>query len=222
MRQKLMVAALVLITAAYCWGLGWIAWGFSRAGGTIGWGLALGVGILLALTVWVTWREVLFGLAAGRLVHEYRPEPGDQEQIEAEPSAAEEQQRPRSPSLRIRPSSRRLAPPSSRRAARTGRPGSAWRWPTTPCVTGAAPVPRPAARSRCDGRAPTRGRPPRRPSPPRPARRRDGPAHAPAAQPQPSARRPAATAAAPITTTRKGARSTSSTAATARAPFLVV
>src|SRR5690625_5419403 len=87
MRQKLMVAALVLITAAYCWGLGWIAWGFSRAGGTIGWGLALGVGILLALTVWVTWREVLFGLAAGRLAHEYRPEPGDQEQIEAEPSA---------------------------------------------------------------------------------------------------------------------------------------
>ena len=97
MRQKLMVAALVLITAAYCWGLGWIAWGFSRAGGTIGWGLALGVGNLLALTVWVTWREVLFGLAAGRLVHEYRPEPGDQEQIEAEPSAAEEQQRAKEP-----------------------------------------------------------------------------------------------------------------------------
>ena len=97
MRQKLMVAALVLITAAYCWGLGWIAWGFSRAGGTIGWGLALGVGILLALTVWVTWREVLFGLAAGRLAHEYRPEPGDQEQIEAELSAAEEQQRAKEP-----------------------------------------------------------------------------------------------------------------------------
>lgn len=74
MRQKLLVAILVLITAAYCWGLGWIAWGFSRAGGTVGWGLALGVAILLALTVWVTWREVLFGMAAGRLAREYRPE----------------------------------------------------------------------------------------------------------------------------------------------------
>lgn len=74
MRQKLLVALLVLITAAYCWGLGWIAWGFFRAGGAIGWGLALGVGILLALTVWVTWREVLFGVAADRLAREYRPE----------------------------------------------------------------------------------------------------------------------------------------------------
>src|SRR5690625_3761807 len=92
MRQKLLVAALVLITAAYCWGLGWIAWGFSRAGGAIGWGLALGVAILLALTVWVTWREVLFGMAAGRLAREYRLAPGEEEQLGAEPTAGEEEQ----------------------------------------------------------------------------------------------------------------------------------
>lgn len=73
MRQRLFVALLVLITAAYCWGLGWIAWGFSRAGGAIGWGLALGVVILLALTVWVTWRELLFGMASGRLARAYEP-----------------------------------------------------------------------------------------------------------------------------------------------------
>src|SRR5690625_2825537 len=97
MRQKLLVAALVLITAAYCWGLGWIAWGFSRAGGAIGWGLALGVAILLALTVWVTWREVLFGMAAGRLAREYRPAPGEEEQLGAEPTAGEEQQRGAAP-----------------------------------------------------------------------------------------------------------------------------
>lgn len=73
MRQKLFVAALLLITALYAWGLGWIAVGFSRAGGVIGWGLALGVGILLVLTVWVTWREVLFGMRAGRLSRQYAP-----------------------------------------------------------------------------------------------------------------------------------------------------
>ena len=71
MRQKLMVAALVLITAAYAWGLGWIAWGFWRAGGGIGIGLALAVLVLLVLTVWVTWREVLFGLEAGGLARRY-------------------------------------------------------------------------------------------------------------------------------------------------------
>lgn len=73
MRQKLFVLALVLITAAYCWGLGWIAWGFSRAGGAVGWGLAAALAVLLALTVWVTWREVLFGLGAGALAREYTP-----------------------------------------------------------------------------------------------------------------------------------------------------
>ncbi|WP_422116986.1 hypothetical protein [Brachybacterium sp. UNK5269] len=73
MGQKLFVTALVLITAAYCWGLGWIAWGFLRAGGVVGYGLALGIVVLLALTVWVTWREVLFGLAAGRLAARYSP-----------------------------------------------------------------------------------------------------------------------------------------------------
>lgn len=71
-----MVAVLVAITAAYCWGLGWMAYGFARAGGVVGWGLALGVTILLALTVWVTWREVLFGMAAGRLAKRFRAEHG--------------------------------------------------------------------------------------------------------------------------------------------------
>ena len=73
MRQKLLVGLLVLITAAYSWGLGWIAWGFVRAGGVLGYGLALGIVILLALTVWVTWREVLFGLSAGGLAARYAP-----------------------------------------------------------------------------------------------------------------------------------------------------
>jgi len=73
MKDKLFVAALVLITAAYAWGLGWIAWGFLRAGGVLGVGLALGIVILLVLTIWVTWREVLFGLGAGRLARRYEP-----------------------------------------------------------------------------------------------------------------------------------------------------
>lgn len=73
MRQKIFVVALVLITAAYCWGLGWIAWGFVRAGSALGYGLALGVVILLGLTVWVIWREVLFGVAAGDLARRYAP-----------------------------------------------------------------------------------------------------------------------------------------------------
>ena len=73
MKDRILVALLTLITAAYAWGLGWIAWGFVRAGGVLGYGLALGVVILLALTVWVTWREVLFGLAAGRLAARYTP-----------------------------------------------------------------------------------------------------------------------------------------------------
>ena len=73
MREKIFVAALVLITAAYAWGLGWIAWGFVRAGSALGYGLALAIVILLALTIWVTWREVLFGLASGRLARRYEP-----------------------------------------------------------------------------------------------------------------------------------------------------
>lgn len=73
MKDKLFVAALVLITAAYAWGLGWIAWGFVRAGTALGYGMALGVAILLLLTVWVTWREMLFGLASGRLASQYEP-----------------------------------------------------------------------------------------------------------------------------------------------------
>lgn len=74
MRQKLFVALLVLISAAYCWGLGWIAWGFVRAGTPLGVGLAVAVVVLLALTIWVTWREVLFGLASGRLAARYADE----------------------------------------------------------------------------------------------------------------------------------------------------
>ena len=73
MGPRIFVTVLVLITAAYCWGLGWIAWGFVRAGGLVGYGLAVGVVILLALTVWVTWREVLFGLASGHLAAQYSP-----------------------------------------------------------------------------------------------------------------------------------------------------
>lgn len=73
MRQRILVGVLLLITAAYAWGLGWIAWGFSRAGGAVGWGLAIAVAVLLVLTVWVTWREVLFGLEAGRLARLYTP-----------------------------------------------------------------------------------------------------------------------------------------------------
>ena len=73
MRDKLFVGLLLLVTAAYVWGLGWIAWGFTRVGGVLGYGLAVGILVLLVLTVWVTWREVLFGLAAGRLAARYSP-----------------------------------------------------------------------------------------------------------------------------------------------------
>ncbi|MCS6712359.1 hypothetical protein JSY14_10115 [Brachybacterium sp. EF45031] len=68
MRGTLLVAGLVLVTAAYCWGLGWIAWGFWRAGGVVGGGLALATLLFLLLSVWVTWREVRFGLASAHLV----------------------------------------------------------------------------------------------------------------------------------------------------------
>ncbi|MFC0675529.1 hypothetical protein [Brachybacterium hainanense] len=71
MRQKLLVGALVAVSAAYAWGLLWLAWGFWRAGGPIGWGLALATAILLLLTIWVTWRELLFGLASARLDRAY-------------------------------------------------------------------------------------------------------------------------------------------------------
>ena len=57
MRQKLFVAALLLITALYAWGLGWIAVGFSRAGGVIGWGLLLWMPALTAGIVWLTRRS---------------------------------------------------------------------------------------------------------------------------------------------------------------------
>lgn len=88
MRQKLFVLTLLLITAAYCWGLGWIAWGFSRAGGVVGWGLAAALVVLLALTAWVTWREVLFGLAAGGLARRYAPPAGPLEDPAEEFEAA--------------------------------------------------------------------------------------------------------------------------------------
>lgn len=69
-RQRVVVVVLVAITAAFCWGLGWIAWGFVRSGGVVGWGLALATLILLGLTVWVTWREVLFGMASAELARQ--------------------------------------------------------------------------------------------------------------------------------------------------------
>lgn len=71
MKAKLGVAFLVLVTAAYCWGLLWIGRGFLQAGGVIGWGLGIGVLLLLILTVWAIWREILFGLHSSRLAHEY-------------------------------------------------------------------------------------------------------------------------------------------------------
>lgn len=71
MRPRLLVGILLVLTALFCWGLGWIAWGFVRAGGPVGWGLALAVVILLVLSVWVTWREVLFGISASRLGRAY-------------------------------------------------------------------------------------------------------------------------------------------------------
>lgn len=88
MRRILSVAVLLVLTAIYCWGLGWIAWGFTRAGGVVGWGLALGVVLLLALTVWVTWREVLFGLAAARLNRLYVAEPSQEPRAEFETARA--------------------------------------------------------------------------------------------------------------------------------------
>ncbi|ATG52557.1 hypothetical protein CFK38_14280 [Brachybacterium vulturis] len=89
MKEKLFVAALVLITAAYAWGLGWIAWGFVRAGSALGFGLALGIVILLLLTIWVTWREMLFGLGSGRLARQYEPPAeADDEDARAEFEAA--------------------------------------------------------------------------------------------------------------------------------------
>lgn len=75
MRAKLLVIGLLLVTAAYCWGLAWIAWGFSRAGGAVGWGLAVSVTVLLVLSVGVIWREVLFGLASARLAARWQEDP---------------------------------------------------------------------------------------------------------------------------------------------------
>lgn len=72
MRERLFVGVLLVLTALFCWALGWIAWGFARAGTALGWGFALAICALLVLTVWVTWREVLFGLAAARLGRAYR------------------------------------------------------------------------------------------------------------------------------------------------------
>lgn len=89
MRSRILVAILLILTALFCWALGWIAWGFARVGGAIGWGLSLAVVLLLALAVWATWREVLFGLAAGRLGQKYRAAPSAQRAAAgASPTAA--------------------------------------------------------------------------------------------------------------------------------------
>ena len=74
MGSRILVAVLLVVTALYCWGLGWIAWGFFRSDEPVGWGLGLGVLILLLLTVWVTWREALFGLASARASRAYAEE----------------------------------------------------------------------------------------------------------------------------------------------------
>lgn len=94
MGSKIFVGALVVITALYCYALGWLAYGFARSGQPVGWGLAAGVAILLALTVWVTWREVLFGLAAARAGRQYAADletgriPAPREEARAEFEAA--------------------------------------------------------------------------------------------------------------------------------------
>lgn len=71
MRDRVLVGVLLVLTVLFCWALGWIAWGFARAGTALGWGFAAAILALLALTLWVTWREVLFGLAAARLGRAY-------------------------------------------------------------------------------------------------------------------------------------------------------
>lgn len=93
MGRRLMVAILVAITALYCWALLWMSIGFARAGGLVGWGLAAGVFLLMVLTVWVTWREVLFGIASMRLGRAWdgpAPQRGPREEFEQARAAVEQ------------------------------------------------------------------------------------------------------------------------------------
>ncbi|MCL6422088.1 hypothetical protein Bequi_01565 [Brachybacterium sp. JHP9] len=73
MRAKIGVAVLVLLTGVFVWGMAWMAAGFARAGSAVGWGLAVAVVLLVVLTIWVTWREVRFGMQSGRLARMYGP-----------------------------------------------------------------------------------------------------------------------------------------------------
>jgi hypothetical protein len=43
----------------------------------IGWGLASGVVLFLVLTVWATWREILFGMRSTALLRRYETEGAD-------------------------------------------------------------------------------------------------------------------------------------------------
>jgi hypothetical protein len=89
MRARLFAAVVVVLTALYCWALGWIAWGFLRAGGAIGWGLAIGIIALLVVTVWAVLREIVFGVQAARLARAYTPPVTDGDQGRSDPVRAE-------------------------------------------------------------------------------------------------------------------------------------
>lgn len=65
--EKALVALLVLLCAAFVWGIGWIAYGFLRAGTAAGIGLGLALLLLGAISAWAIVREVQFGLAMQRL-----------------------------------------------------------------------------------------------------------------------------------------------------------
>ncbi|WP_058236010.1 hypothetical protein [Devriesea agamarum] len=75
-RDLVVVVFLLALTVLYAWALAWIAYGFLRAGGVVGWGLAAAVTAFLALTIWVTWREVRFGMQAAALMRRLADEGG--------------------------------------------------------------------------------------------------------------------------------------------------
>lgn len=67
MASKLSVVLLLGLTGIYLWALGWIAIGLLRAGGAVGIGLGVALGVLALLSAAVVVREVVFGLATQRL-----------------------------------------------------------------------------------------------------------------------------------------------------------
>lgn len=71
MRDRLLVAVLLLIAAAYLGGMLLMAYAFISAGSGIAVGLGLAVLLLLAISAWAIIREVQFGVASGRLTARY-------------------------------------------------------------------------------------------------------------------------------------------------------